>query len=376
MGRKKKKPSKPWCWYCNREFDDEKILIQHQKAKHFKCHICHKKLYTGPGLAIHCMQVHKETIDKIPNALPNRNSVDIEIYGMEGIPENDIREHERQRGSDYSPSIPPTVVAPPKITPPAIGTNPAAVVAAATGMITPQAVGVTVGNSSAAPGSYVVPGLVPGIPFGAAAVAAAVTSQASAGNPYAAAALAAASHAAPTSAFGITIPPPPLGQVTTPSVNPPSSIGAVPNKPLFPSVSGASTSGTNTAVVGSDFKPLAFGASSSASTATLSAPAVISKPASTIATAGATSKIVHPEEDISLEELRARQIKYKSIKSQATTQSQMSPFNGMSQNSISQALYSTPNLPPPPPLPQGVPPGIHGLPNHPPSFQPTFRPAY
>jgi hypothetical protein len=43
--------------YCNREFDDEKILIQHQKAKHFKCHICHKKLYTGPGLSIHCMQV-------------------------------------------------------------------------------------------------------------------------------------------------------------------------------------------------------------------------------------------------------------------------------------------------------------------------------
>ena len=57
MGRKKKKPIKPWCWYCNRIFDDEKILIQHQKAKHFKCHVCHKKLFTGPGLAIHCMQV-------------------------------------------------------------------------------------------------------------------------------------------------------------------------------------------------------------------------------------------------------------------------------------------------------------------------------
>lgn len=70
--------------YCNREFEDEKILIQHQKAKHFKCHICHKKLYTGPGLSIHCMQVHKETIDKVPNSLPNRSNVDIEIYGMEG----------------------------------------------------------------------------------------------------------------------------------------------------------------------------------------------------------------------------------------------------------------------------------------------------
>lgn len=56
--------------YCNRDFDDEKILIQHQKAKHFKCHICHKKLYTGPGLAIHCMQVsidHEHTRTPIMN---------------------------------------------------------------------------------------------------------------------------------------------------------------------------------------------------------------------------------------------------------------------------------------------------------------------
>jgi hypothetical protein len=105
MGRKKKKMSKPWCWYCNREFEDEKILIQHQKAKHFKCHICHKKLYTGPGLSIHCMQVHKETIDKVPNSLPNRTNIEIEIYGMEGIPAADLREHERQRLGSVSGTI-------------------------------------------------------------------------------------------------------------------------------------------------------------------------------------------------------------------------------------------------------------------------------
>ncbi|CAP26304.2 Protein CBG06068 [Caenorhabditis briggsae] len=86
MGRKKKKIDKPWCWYCNREFDDEKILIQHQKAKHFKCHICHKKLFSGPGLSIHCMQVHKETIDKIPAAVHGRDNIHVEIYGMQGIP--------------------------------------------------------------------------------------------------------------------------------------------------------------------------------------------------------------------------------------------------------------------------------------------------
>lgn len=107
MGRKKKKPVKPWCWYCNREFDDDKILIQHQRAKHFKCPFCHKKLYSGPGLTVHCIQVHKETLDKIPEALPNKNSVDIDIYGMQGIPEDDIREHERlKRGEDVS-SKPP-----------------------------------------------------------------------------------------------------------------------------------------------------------------------------------------------------------------------------------------------------------------------------
>ncbi|CAB3375815.1 Hypothetical predicted protein [Cloeon dipterum] len=106
MGRKKKKQSKPWCWYCNREFDDEKILIQHQKAKHFKCHICHKKLYTGPGLSIHCMQVHKETIDKVPNSLPNRSNIEIEIYGMEGIPEVDLKEHEKQRAGGMRPQSP------------------------------------------------------------------------------------------------------------------------------------------------------------------------------------------------------------------------------------------------------------------------------
>ncbi|KFD47024.1 hypothetical protein M513_12106 [Trichuris suis] len=115
MGRKKKKFVKPWCWYCNREFDDDKVLVQHQKAKHFKCHLCHKKLYTGPGLAIHCMQVvvyatpnsssafnciaayaqvHKETIASIPNSVANRGSTEIEIYGMEGIPEADLKAHE------------------------------------------------------------------------------------------------------------------------------------------------------------------------------------------------------------------------------------------------------------------------------------------
>ena len=80
--------------YCEREFDDEKVLIYHQKAKHFKCHICHKKLYTAPGLAIHCTQVHKEEVRHVPNALPHRDDIRAEIYGTEGIPEEDQIAHE------------------------------------------------------------------------------------------------------------------------------------------------------------------------------------------------------------------------------------------------------------------------------------------
>lgn len=40
-----------------------------------------------------CPQVHKENMDKVPNALPNRTDIEIEIYGMEGIPEKDLKEH-------------------------------------------------------------------------------------------------------------------------------------------------------------------------------------------------------------------------------------------------------------------------------------------
>jgi hypothetical protein len=64
MGKKKKKTLKVWCFYCEREFEDEKILIQHQKAKHFKCHVCHKKLSSASGMLIHVLQVHKESVSK------------------------------------------------------------------------------------------------------------------------------------------------------------------------------------------------------------------------------------------------------------------------------------------------------------------------
>lgn len=41
-------------------------------------------------------QVHKETLTTVENALPNRSNLDVEIFGMEGIPEDVIQAH-RQR---------------------------------------------------------------------------------------------------------------------------------------------------------------------------------------------------------------------------------------------------------------------------------------
>lgn len=101
MAKKKKKSVlKPWCWYCDREFDDDKVLINHQKAKHFKCSYCHKKMNTIGGLVVHLQDVHKEHTNVVPNSISGRNTIDIEIFGMEGIPFEDLEKHlnEKSRG--------------------------------------------------------------------------------------------------------------------------------------------------------------------------------------------------------------------------------------------------------------------------------------
>ncbi|KAL1846795.1 hypothetical protein Plec18170_008936 [Paecilomyces lecythidis] len=88
--------SRPWCYYCERDFDDLKILISHQKAKHFRCERCGKRLNTAGGLSVHMSQVHKEQLTTIENALPNRAGLDVEIFGMEGVPEDVIQAHNQR----------------------------------------------------------------------------------------------------------------------------------------------------------------------------------------------------------------------------------------------------------------------------------------
>lgn len=41
-------------------------------------------------------QVHKEQLSAVDNALPNRSSLDIEIFGMEGVPEDIVQAHNQR----------------------------------------------------------------------------------------------------------------------------------------------------------------------------------------------------------------------------------------------------------------------------------------
>jgi len=161
-----------------------------------------------------------------------------------------------------------------------------------------------------------------------------------------------------------------------------NNLNPLPNKPLFPSVSGTANTNSPSAIVGADFKPI---------------PSPLSKPVlATVAMTSGTSKIVHPEEDVSLEEMRSRQARYKALLQQAHQQSQE-----QANREISQAVYSTPSgahFPRHQSMHQQSmhhssmhPPGVRGhhargppmfagpmrMPPPPPaSFQPTFRPAF
>ncbi|KAK7190517.1 hypothetical protein DPSP01_005260 [Paraphaeosphaeria sporulosa] len=90
------KLERPWCFYCERDFDDLKILISHQKAKHFKCEKCGRRLNTAGGLNVHMTQVHKEQLNQVENAIAGRGGLDIEIFGMEGVPPEIIDQHNQQ----------------------------------------------------------------------------------------------------------------------------------------------------------------------------------------------------------------------------------------------------------------------------------------
>ena len=97
MGRKKD-PSKkanfqrPWCYYCDREFDSDGVLAQHQRAKHFKCpRGCSKGCNSVGMLASHYWRSHQLELPSVPNALEGReatpNNGGADVVGSMGIPD-------------------------------------------------------------------------------------------------------------------------------------------------------------------------------------------------------------------------------------------------------------------------------------------------
>ncbi|KAF4801919.1 BUB3-interacting and GLEBS motif-containing protein ZNF207 [Turdus rufiventris] len=277
MGRKKKKQLKPWCWY--------------------------------PSVwdAVDTDWVHKETIDAVPNAIPGRTDIELEIYGMEGIPEKDMEERRRlleqktqesqkkkqQDDSDEyeddesaaSTSFQPQQVQPQQ------------------GYIPPMA----------QPGLPPVPG-APGMPPGIPPLMAGVPPMMPGMPPV-----------MPGMPPGMM----PMGGMMPPGPGiPPLMPGMPPDPGVFICLQAAAAV---PGPVGTDFKPLnstpattteppkptfpaytqstASTTSTTNSTAAKPATSITSKPA-TLTTTSATSKLIHPDEDISLEERRAQLPKY------------------------------------------------------------------
>ena len=54
-----------FCYYCKREFEDEKALLLHQKFKHFKCPECNKQVATIKALITHSLDVHKMPLSQV-----------------------------------------------------------------------------------------------------------------------------------------------------------------------------------------------------------------------------------------------------------------------------------------------------------------------
>ncbi|OHT16791.1 Zinc finger, C2H2 type family protein [Tritrichomonas foetus] len=83
------KKQKVWCYFCDKVFDDEVHLINHQRMFHFRCPICRRQKMNCKLLVEHMSGVHKQILEKVPNALEGKDSPDNVVFGMKGIPETE-----------------------------------------------------------------------------------------------------------------------------------------------------------------------------------------------------------------------------------------------------------------------------------------------
>lgn len=213
------------------------------------------------------MQVHKEAIDKVPNSVPNRSNIEIEIYGMEGIPPQDIRDHEKQKNGNKSESDDdePSVKKPK--------------------MDQMQLQQQQIQQPTQLPPQMVMQSLVS--PFQMAPMLGQIPGM----SPYMPVQMLNPHHM--------------MGQRPLfPSAIATSAIASQP-KPTFPAYSNATISAPPTTNLGSSV------AANNSTTTNTEPP----QKQPVLQTSGASSKILHPPEDTSLEEIRARKPQYKTNKS-------------------------------------------------------------
>lgn len=98
MGKKKRfiVGVKPFCYYCDKEFNNDNILHYHQRARHFSCYKCKDRFSSALAVKTHILQIHKEDLKTVPNSITGRENFDLQIFGMDGVPlvviENKLRE--------------------------------------------------------------------------------------------------------------------------------------------------------------------------------------------------------------------------------------------------------------------------------------------
>ena len=77
---------KPFCYDCDKEFNNELILHQHHKARQFNCAKFKERFSTSHALETHELQIHRWSLKYVPKAKARRDSFDISIYGMDRVP--------------------------------------------------------------------------------------------------------------------------------------------------------------------------------------------------------------------------------------------------------------------------------------------------
>lgn len=247
-------------------------------SNEFRCFLkgnANTSLFLAPGLSIHCMQVHKEAIDKVPNSVPNRSNIEIEIYGMEGIPPQDIRDHEKQKNGNKSESDDDE----PSVKKPKINDQlqlQQQQIQQPTQLPPQMVMQSLVSPFQMAPMLGQIPGMSPYMPVQML-------------NPHHM--LGGQRPLFPSVASAIAT----------------SAIASQP-KPTFPAYSNATISAPPTTNLGNS--------SATANSTTTNTNEPPKQPV--LQTSGASSKILHPPEDTSLEEIRARKPQYKTNKSMHT----------------------------------------------------------